>query len=251
MLNARRCYQRSCTVNHETLTYTADGLTMQSQLFFQPGADKRAAVLVFPEAFGLSEHAIGRAKRLAEMGYVALASDLHGNGMIENDLQKAIGLLTPLFQDPTKTRARAAAGLAALTARPEVDATRVAAIGFCFGGTMALELARGGAEVHAVVGFHSGLGTAMPASPDVKFHARVLVCIGADDPMINADQRATFEAEMRAAKVDWQMHLYGDTVHSFTNEHASERGMPDAIRYSADADRRSWAAMTELFEQVL
>ncbi len=238
-------------MHHETLTYTADGLTMESQLFFEEGSSKRPAVLVFPEAFGLSEHAIGRAKRLASMGYVALASDLHGNGLIENDLQKAIGLLTPLFQDPTKTRARAGAGLAALTARAEVDPSRVAAIGFCFGGTMALELARGGADVRAVVGFHSGLGTAMPASPDTKFHARVLVCIGADDPMINAEQRAAFEAEMRSAKVDWQMHLYGDTVHSFTNEHASERGMPDAIRYSAEADKRSWESMTELFNEVL
>ncbi len=238
-------------MHHETLTYTADGLTMQSQLFFEEGSSKRPAVLVFPEAFGLSEHAIGRAKRLASMGYVALASDLHGNGLIENDLQKAIGLLTPLFQDPTKTRARAGAGLAALTARAEVDASKIGAIGFCFGGTMALELARGGAEVRAVVGFHSGLGTAMPVSPETKFHARVLVCIGADDPMINAEQRSTFEAEMRSAKVDWQMHLYGDTVHSFTNEHASERGMPDAIRYSAEADKRSWASMTELFGEVL
>lgn len=238
-------------MHHETLTYTADGLTMQSQLFFEEGSSKRPAVLVFPEAFGLSEHAIGRAKRLASMGYVALASDLHGNGLIENDLQKAIGLLTPLFQDPTKTRARAGAGLAALTARTEVDASKIGAIGFCFGGTMALELARGGAEVRAVVGFHSGLGTAMPVSPETKFHARVLVCIGADDPMINAEQRSAFEAEMRSAKVDWQMHLYGDTVHSFTNEHASERGMPDAIRYSAEADKRSWESMTELFGEVL
>ena len=249
MLNSRHC-QGSCTVNHETLTYTADGLTMQSQLFFEDGAGKRPGVLVFPEAFGLSEHAIGRAQRLASMGYVALACDLHGNGLIENDLQKAMGLLQPMFQDPTKTRARAKGGMQALTARSEVDASRIAAIGFCFGGTMGLELARGGAELRAVVGFHSGLGTVKPVDDETKFHARVLVCIGADDPMINAEQRSAFETEMRSAKVDWQMHLYGDTVHSFTNQHASERGMPDAIRYNPEADKRSWQSMTELFKEA-
>ena len=238
-------------MQNETLTYTVDGLTMKSQLFFEPGAGKRAGVLVFPEAFGLSEHAIGRAQRLASMGYVALACDLHGEALIEDDLQKAMGLLQPMFDDPTKTRARAGAGLQALTARAEVDAGRVAAIGFCFGGTMALELARGGAELRAVVGFHSGLGTKMPAAPNMKFHPRVLVCIGADDPMIGPDARHTFEGEMRALKADWQMHLYGDTVHSFTNEHASKRGMPDAIRYNPEADRRSWASLQELFGEVL
>ncbi len=238
-------------MHNEVLTYAADGLTMKSQLFFEPGAAKRPAVLVFPEAFGLSEHAIGRAKRLASMGYVALASDLHGDAKIENDLPAAIGLIKPMMDEPSKTRARAGAALQALTARPEVDASRIAAIGFCFGGTMALELARGGANVRAVVGFHSGLGTADPASDAAKFHARVLVCIGADDPMIGAEARIAFEHEMRAAKVDWQMHLYGDTVHSFTNEHASERGMPEAIRYSAEADKRSWASMTALFEEAL
>ncbi len=238
-------------MNHETLTYTADGLTMQSQLFFEPGAGKRAGVLVFPEAFGLSEHAIGRAKRLASMGYVALACDLHGQGMIENDLQTAIGLLTPLFEDPSRTRARAAGGLQALVARAEVDAGRVAAIGFCFGGTMALELARSGADIAAAVGFHSGLGTKAPASDAKAIKGKVLVCIGADDPMIDAAQRASFVEEMKGAGVDWQMHLYGGVVHSFTNQAAAERGMPDAIRYSAEADARSWESMTELFGEVL
>lgn len=238
-------------MTQETLTYPADGLTMQSQLFFEPGQAKRPAVLVFPEAFGISEHAIGRAQRLASMGYVALASDLHGDAHLEEDLPKAIGLIKPMMDDPSKTRARAKAAMQALLARPEVDTSRVAAIGFCFGGTMALELARSGAEIRAVVGFHSGLGTNAPADPETKFHARVLVCIGADDPMIGPEARAKFEEEMRQAKVDWQMHLYGDTVHSFTNEHASKRGMPEAIRYNADADKRSWESMMDLFKEAL
>ena len=235
----------------QMLTYEADGLMMRSQLFFEPGVAPRAGVLVFPEAFGLSEHAIDKAQRLASMGYVSLACDLHGDAMIENDLQAAIGLLQPLFADPSRTRARARAALQTLTARPEVDPGRTAAIGFCFGGTMALELARSGAAIKAAVGFHSGLGTAAPASDARAIKGRVLVCIGADDPMIDAKQRAAFEDEMRGAGVDWQMHLYGGVVHSFTNPKAGERNMPDAIRYSAEADARSWASMTQLFGEVL
>ncbi len=238
-------------MQHETLTYEADGLSMKSELFFEPGTAPRAGVLVFPEAFGLSEHAISRAERLAALGYVALACDLHGEGRLIDDLQEAIGALQPLFAEPSKTRARAAGGLHALTARAEVDNTRVGAIGFCFGGTMALELARSGAEVAAIVGFHSGLGTAAPKTDAKAIKGRVLVCIGADDPMIPPEQRAEFEAEMRDAGVDWQMHLYGKTVHSFTNQGAAKRGMPDAIRYSAEADARSWAALQQLFSETL
>ncbi len=238
-------------MHHETLTYQADGLTMRSQLFFDEAAGRRAGVLVFPEAFGLGEHAISRAERLAALGYVALACDLHGEGRLVDDLQEAMGLLQPLFADPSRTRARAAGGLQALTSRPEADAGRVAAIGFCFGGTMALELARSGADLTAVVGFHSGLATNAPKTDAKAIKAKVLVCIGADDPMIPPNQRAAFEAEMRDAGVDWQMNLYGNTVHSFTNQQAAKRNMPDAIRYSPEADARSWASLQELFSETL
>ena len=206
---------------------------------------------MFPEAFGLGEHAMSRAERLAGMGYVALACDLHGEARIVDDLQEAVGLLQPLLADPARTRARAAGGLKALTARSEVNAARVASIGFCFGGTMSLELARSGADLRAVVGFHSGLGTAAPKTDANSIKARILVCLGADDPMIQAEQRLAFEAEMRDAGVDWQMHLYGNTVHSFTNPEAAKRDMPNAIRYSADADVRSWAALQQLFAETL
>jgi len=238
-------------MQHETLTYQADGLTMRSQLFFEPASQPRPGVLVFPEAFGLGDHAISRAERLAALGYVALACDLHGDGRVVDNLQEAVGLLQPLLAGPARTRARAGGGLQALTARSEVDATRVASIGFCFGGTMSLEFARAGAELKAVVGFHSGLGTSAPASGANTVKARILVCIGADDPMIPPEQRATFETEMRNAGVDWQMHLYGKTVHSFTNPEAGKLNMPEAIRYNADADARSWASLQDLFKQAL
>ncbi|PPQ34622.1 dienelactone hydrolase family protein [Rhodopila globiformis] len=238
-------------MRHETLTYQADGLTMRSQLFFEPKSGPSAGVLVFPEAFGLGEHAISKAQRLAGMGYVALACDLHGDGRLVDDLQQAVERLQPMQADPNKTRARAGGALKALTGRTEVDAKRVAAIGFCFGGTMSLELARAGQDLKAVVGFHSGLGTNAPPAATGSIKPRILVCIGADDPMIPPEQRAAFEAEMREAGADWQMHIYGNTVHSFTNPEAGKRNMPEALRYSAEADARSWAALHQLFAETL
>jgi dienelactone hydrolase len=238
-------------MQHETLTYQADGLTMRSQLFFEPASGRRAGVLVFPEAFGLGEHAISRAERLAKMGFVALACDLHGDGRVVDDLQEAIGLLQPLLADASRTRARANGGLKALIGRSEVDSARVASIGFCFGGTMSIELARAGADVKAIVGFHSGLAASGTKANKDSLKARILVCIGADDPMIPLDQRADFEAEMREAGADWQMHLYGNTVHSFTNPEAAKRDMPEAIRYSPEADARSWASLQAFFAETL
>jgi dienelactone hydrolase len=233
----------------EILKYEADGLKFESHLYFDSSETrKRPAVLVFPEAFGLGEHAKSKARRLAELGFVALASDLHGEGKIISDLGAITGLIKPLLADPAGTRARASAGLAALKARPEVDAARIAAIGYCFGGTMALELARGGSEVAGVAGFHSGLGTARPQDA-IRIKAKVLVCIGADDPMIGPESREAFLQEMRAGAVDWQMELYGGVVHSFTNPEADKRGSP-AAKYDAKADARSWAKLQGFLQEI-
>jgi dienelactone hydrolase len=234
----------------ETLTYSADGLEMKSDLYVDASrAGPRPGVLVFPEAFGLGDHARSRAERLAALGYVALACDLHGQGKEFDALDAVMGLINPLRDDPSRTRARARGGLDALLARPEVDATRVAAIGYCFGGTMALELARDGAAIVGAVGFHSGLATVAPE--DAKaIKGKVLVCIGADDPGIDAAQRAAFEAEMRAGGVDWQMNLYGGVVHSFTNPAADRLGRPDFARYDPKADARSWAEMRAFFDEI-
>jgi len=236
-------------VRDETVTYNADGVTLMSRLFYEEHGGPRPAVLVFPEAFGLGNHAVSRAQRLAEMGFVSLACDIHGNALLLNGLEEAVGLLQPLYDDRKRMRARGLAALELLTRRKEVDARRIASIGFCFGGTMSLELARGGADIKAVVGFHSGLSTNAPSIGPIR--SRILVCIGADDPFIVPDERAAFEAEMRKTSADWQMHLYGGTVHSFTNREADARGRPEAMRYSGEADARSWASMQELFSQTL
>lgn len=235
------------SLQRETLVYQADGLTMKSELFFERGVSARAGVLVYPEAYGLNEHALNRAERLASLGYVALACDLHGQALVVEGLGISIGMLDPLFADPSKIRARAMGGLRALAARPEMDDSRIGAIGFCFGGTMCLELARAGADVKAVVGFHSGLATNAPNAAAGSIKARILVAIDADDPFIPPAQRAAFETEMRDAKADWQMHIYGNTVHSFTNPSAANAKRPEVVRYNRVADERSWQAMQTHF----
>jgi dienelactone hydrolase len=240
-------------MHSEQLTYQADGLTMHSQLFFEAGVSgRRPGILVFPEANGLGEHAISRAKRLAGLGYIALACDLHGNGetfVMPQQMEQVLALLAPLRENPARIRARAQGGLTALASRPEVDAKHIAAIGFCFGGTMSLELARSGAPIAAAVGFHSGLATAAPGDAH-QIKGKVLVCIGADDPAVPAEQRQAFEAEMRAGKVNWQLNVYGGVVHSFTNPAVDAMGRPEMMRYDPQTDARSWAEMQALFKEV-
>lgn len=230
------------------LTYVADGLTMRSEVYIPGGEGQRPGVLVFPEALGLGEHARSRTHELAELGYIALASDLHGDSTLYQDAGAVSALLRPLAATPERIRARAQGALDALLSVPEVDPTRIAAIGFCFGGSMALELARSGAPLVATIGFHSGLQTARPE--DAKnIHGRVLVAIGADDPVINATQRSDFELEMRQGKVDWQMHIYGGVVHAFTDKNAERLGRAEFARYSGLADAHSWLSMCKLLEE--
>ena len=234
----------------QTVEYQADGLAMLGHLAIDTGrTGRRPGVLVFPEAFGLGEHAKERAERLAGLGYVAMAGDLHGGQYLTGGLEEAIGLIGPLRENPLRIRARTDAALAALLAHPEVDPGRIAAIGYCFGGTMALELARGGAAVGAVVGFHSGLGTKRPEDAR-NITGKVLVCVGADDPSIDGAARGAFETEMREARVNWQMSVYGGVVHSFSNPDAAKLGRPEFAAYNAQADARSWAEMRALFDEV-
>ncbi len=150
--------------------------------------------------------------------------------------------------DPTGIRIRAHAALEVLMAQPETDTTRLAAIGYCFGGTTALEMARAGEPILAAVGFHSGLATAKPAQAGAV-KAKVLVQIGAADPMVGAEQRVAFEKEMTDAGVDWRMTLFGGVVHSFTNPDADRLGRPE-LAYDKSADERSWRAMLDLFNEV-
>lgn len=175
--------------------------------------------------------------RLAGLGYLAFAADHHGGG-IRLPMEQAMPRLIELMGEPERIRSLARAAFDVLLAEPGVDAGKIAAIGFCFGGTTSLELARSGATVHAVVGFHSGLQT-KHAADAANITGSVLVCIGADDPMVPLEQRTAFEEEMRAGGVDYRVNVYGGAVHSFTNQAADALGMP-AIKYHGPTDARSW-----------
>ena len=215
----------------------------------ETAAERRPGVLVFHEGLGLGEFAMARARMLAELGYVALAADMFGDRRQARNLEEAVKLIGELRNEPEALRARGRAALATLAALPQVDASRLAAIGFCFGGSVALELARGGADFKAVVSFHGVLATKTPVVSG-KVKASVLVCTGADDPLAPPDQVRAFEDEMRAAAVrDWQLISYGNTMHGFTNPDADGSIMRPAL-YSEQADRRSWASMRSLLDEV-
>jgi dienelactone hydrolase len=229
------------------IEYSFDGIRLVGELSVDDSRrGKRPAILVSHEGGGLTGHARNRARALAELGYVAFALDYFGDGR-PVPADQAAARFAELNGDRLRTRAIAQAGLDVLLGSEHADSARVAAIGYCFGGTLSLELARGGAGLQAVVGFHSGLATDRPAAAG-RITAPVLVCIGAEDPFIPADQRLAFEEEMRGAGADWRLNLYGGAVHSFTNPDAA--GSNPALKYDRRADERSWRAMLDLFGEV-
>jgi dienelactone hydrolase len=231
------------------VSYEVDGRTMVGRLALPDGDGPYPGVLVAHEGNGLDDYQKERPERFAELGYVAFALDYHGDGRPLEDRDAINARVTELIEDPDRARQVGSAGLDVLLAQPEVDAARVAAVGYCFGGTLVLELARTGADLKAVVGFHPGLATARPQD-SARITGRILVCVGADDPIVPLEQRVAFEEEMRAAGIDWRMNLYGRAKHSFTHPHAARAGF-DALAYDELTDARSWRAMLDLFGEVL
>ena len=232
----------------EDISYDFEGREMVGHLAFDDAASgRRPAVLLSHEGPGLDDHVKGRAERLAGLGYVAFALDYHGGG-VPVPFEEMMERLAPLMADAQLTRRLGQAGLDVLLAQEVADPDRVAAIGFCFGGAMSLELGRGGADIKAIVGFHPGLR----ASPDsVNIRGSVLMCIGTEDPFVPTEQRLAFEQEMKDAGVaDWNVELYGGVGHSFTNPMADQAGMP-GVAYHEASDRRSWASMLRLFDETI
>lgn len=232
------------------LDYAADGVTLRGYLACEDGASPRPGVLVFHEGTGLGDFALAKARQLASLGYVALAADMFGERRQARNLQEVATLVGALRAEPERLRARGLAALSTLAGLPQVDASRLAAIGFCFGGSVVLELARAGADLKSVVSFHGVLATKLPAEVG-QVRASVLVLTGAEDPLAPPDQVAAFEDEMRAAGVaDWQVVSYGNTLHGFTNPAADGSMMRTAL-YHAQSDRRSWAAMKSFLDETL
>jgi dienelactone hydrolase len=209
----------------------------------------RPGVLVVHEWWGHNEFVRQRARQLAQAGYIAFALDMYGDGVLTDDPARAQQLATPFYQDRALMRSRAAAGLEVLRKHDNVDTDRLAVIGYCFGGTTALELARSGAELRCTVSFHGGLGT--PNADDARaIRGFVLVLTGAADPLVPAQERTTFIEQMEEAGVDYQVIVYGKAKHSFTNPEADRHNLPP-VAYDRSADEYSWAHMMVLFNRAL
>lgn len=236
-------------IKTESLDYKDGDVTCKGFIAYPAAASAKPApaVLVFPEWWGLTDYSRNRARQLADMGYVALAADMFGDGKVAADPAEAGKLAGGFYFDRTKFRARAGAALAALSNRPEVDKSKIAAIGYCFGGTTALELARGGATLVAVVSFHGGLSTPHPETDNIKAH--VMAINGGDDAFVKPAEREAFEKEMRDAKVDWVLVDLGNAVHAFSNPEADSHNMAN-VKYNATADRRSFQMMKNFLAEI-
>jgi dienelactone hydrolase len=209
---------------------------------------KRPGVLVVHAWMGLDDNARHRADMLAELGYVAFAADIYGKGVRPKDRGEAGKLAGSYKTDRAKLRGHVAAAFAQLKASPSVDPARTAAIGFCFGGTTVLELARSGAAVSGVVSFHGGLDSPAPADGK-NIKAKVLVLHGASDGYQQPADLAAFQKELTDAKVDWQLVAYGGAVHCFTDRGAGT-DPSSGCAFDAAADARSWVAMKTFFAEL-
>ena len=209
---------------------------------------KRPGVIVVHAWTGLDAYTKRRTGQLAKLGYVAFAIDMYGKGVKAKDAEEAARLAGIYRADRRLMRSRANAGLEVLKKHTLTDAKRIAAIGYCFGGGVALELARSGADIAGVVSFHGNLDT--PNPEDAKnIKGKVLILHGADDPIVPIDQVIAFQDGMRKANVDWQMVIYGGAVHAFTNPESGDDPSRGAA-YNEKADLRSWEAMKMFFAEI-
>jgi len=237
-------------VKTEVVEYRHGDVVLEGYLAYDAALHgKRPGILVAHEWYGPNQYVRRRAEQLARLGYVAFALDMYGKGVRAKDAKEAAALAGIYKGDRKLMRARAAAGLDVLRNRPEVDTARLAAIGYCFGGTTVLELARSGADLVAVVSFHGGLDTPTPGDAR-NIKGKVLALHGGDDPFVPVKQVEAFQEEMRKGGVDWQFVSYGGAVHSFTNPEAGSDNSKGAA-YNERADRRSWQAMKDFFAESL
>jgi len=236
-------------LHQQTVDYHQGGTALSGYLACDdsfPGL--RPAVLVFHHWMGIDQYIKDRTDQLARMGYVAFAADIYGKGVRPTNSNEASALASKYRNDRELMRKRAQAALDTLRRMPCVDIKRIAAIGYCFGGGVALELARGGADIAGVASFHGTLDT--PHPEDAKnIKAKVLVMQGTDDPVAPLKQIGALEDEMRNAGVDYQVNLYGGAVHSFTMPTAGN-DPKTGNAYNPEADRRSWQAMKDFFAEL-
>lgn len=240
------------SLHTENIAYTAGGRNLQSFLAFDTAqSGRRPGVVVFSEWWGLNDYIRRRASELVELGYVALAADVYGDGKTAADATEAGALMNGLFADLPATTERIRAAVQTLAARPEVDPKRLGAMGYCLGGALALHAARIGLDLRGVASFHGSLDRTHPAKKgDVK--AKVLVCHAGGDQFVQPAQVEAFRKEMQELGVDLEFHAWPDTQHAFTNPQATENGKRYGLplAYDAKADRESWDRMKTFWSRV-
>lgn len=239
-------------VKHEEVQYTANGVTMKGYLAYDDAVKgKRPGVLVVHEWWGHNDYVRRRANMLAELGYTALAVDMYGDGKQAAHPDDAGKFAGQVMQNMPEAKARFLAAMELLKRHNTTDPTRIAAIGYCFGGGVVLHMARLGVDLKGVASFHGSLGTQTPAKAG-QVKAAVLVCHGADDKFVSQEQIDALKKEMQDAKVDFQFIAYPGAVHSFTNPDADAAGkkfnLP--LAYNEAADKQSWADMQKFFKKI-
>jgi dienelactone hydrolase len=233
----------------KAISYEENGVSLQGYLAYDDAVKgKRPGILVVHEWWGLNDYAQKRVKQLAGLGYVAFALDMYGKNKVTDHPDQAEKFMKEITTNVDAWQKRALAGLAVLKKQSVTDSSRIAAIGYCFGGATVQQLAYSGADIRGIVSFH---GTPIPptksAVKDTK--AKILICHGAADPFTKPESLQTYLAAMNASGLNWEIILYGNAKHSFTNPGADKHGMA-ALAYNPTADRRSWENMKQFFSEI-
>jgi dienelactone hydrolase len=242
---------KASSLKEENVTYTGNGVTMDGYVVYDGNKEgKRPAVLVVPEWWGLVDYPKMRARKLAELGYIAMAVDMFGNGKVAANPDEAMKATGPFYKDLKMTKSRFDAALAKLKTFSQVDTNNIAAIGYCFGGGVVLNVARLGEDLKGVVSFHGGLIGA-PANKNL-LKAKILVCHGMADSLVKPDDVEKFRKQMDAIGADYTLKQYPNATHAFTNPASDENGkkfnMP--VKYNPEADSASWNDMKDFFARI-
>ena len=245
-------WNAEAAIKVESVEYTAGNITMKGHIAYDDAKQgKRPGVLVVHEWWGVNDYAIKRARMLAELGYTGMAIDMFGGGRNTTHPADAQKFTEEVISNAESAKDRFVSALEILKKHKTVDPDRIAAIGYCFGGAVVLEMARQGIDLDGVVSFHGSLGTKSPAKPGVV-KAKVLVLHGAADEFVSPQELSGFEQEMKGAGVDYKLLTYPGAKHSFTNPAADEIGkhskMP--LAYHAEADKKSWEDMKAFLKQI-
>lgn len=238
-------------LKEENISYSNGTITMNGYVVYNDSIQgKRPAVLVVHEWWGLNEYSKRRARELAQLGYVAMAVDMFGNGQTASTPEEAGKLAGPFYQNPQLAKTRLDAAIAKLKTLPQVDTSNIAAIGYCYGGYVVLNAAKLGADLKAVISFHGNLGGVVPDKNLLK--AKVLVLHGEADPIVKPEEVAQFKKQMDSAGIDYTFKSYPNAKHAFTNPAADsiENKFHIGVGYNAEADRKSWEEMKEFLKKV-